>query len=70
MCSERPKTDAEEKLDEIIEHTDAAGRHLRQAEQVARQAGDKDGAKELAEEAEAVEKTKKQFMDMRDKKMG
>jgi hypothetical protein len=70
MCNERPKTEREENLDEIIEHTDAARQHLRRAEKVARQSGDKDGAKELAEEAEAVEQTDQKFKGIRDKKTG
>jgi len=70
MCDKRPKTEREENLDEIIEHTDAARQHLRRAAQVAAESGDKGGAEELGGEAEMVEKTDSKFKGIRDKDKG
>lgn len=68
--AERKKTDREWNLDEIVEHTEAAKEHLKHASKVAERSGDKDGAKELSEEAEAVEKTHEKFKGIKDKKAG
>jgi hypothetical protein len=69
MC-DRPKTEKEENLDEIIEHTDAAKSHLKRASRVAESSGDKDGAKDIDEAAEVVEKIGKKYEGIRDKKSG
>lgn len=68
--AERRKTDGEWNLEEIVEHTDAAKEHLKHASKVAERSGDKAGAKELADEAEAVGKTHEKFKGIKDKKAG
>ena len=67
---ERPKTEREENLDEIIEYTDAARQHLKRASKVAKESGDKDGAQELEEATETVEKIDSRFKGIRDKDRG
>ena len=66
----RPKTEKEENLDEIIEQADAARDHLKRASRVAQSSGDKDGAREIDEAAEAVDKIEKKYEGVRDKKSG
>ncbi len=69
MC-ERKKTPREEALDEIVEETGEARRHLERASRVAESTGDKAGAKELAEEVERVEAQEKKYEGIRDKRSG
>jgi DNA-binding ferritin-like protein len=66
----KPRTEKDENLDEIIEHTDAAKSHLKRASRVAESSGDKDGAKEIDEAAEKIEKIEKKYEGIRDKKSG
>jgi len=64
------KTAKERNLDHIIEETKAAKDHLEEARRIAEDSGDKDGAKELADEADTVDKTHNKFKSVRDKKTG
>jgi hypothetical protein len=70
MRDERPKTEKEENLDEIIEYTDAARRCLEKASDVAESSGDRDGADEIDKVAVAVEKIDSKYKGIRDKKSG
>lgn len=70
MCNERPKTEKEENLDEIIEHASLAKEHLREAGEIARRSNDRDGARELDEEADRVEEKENKFKGIRDKDRG
>jgi LPS sulfotransferase NodH len=66
----RPRTEKEENLDEIIDDTSEAKYHLERARQTAKVSGDNDGAKELEEAANVVEKIKDKYAKIRDKKTG
>jgi DNA-binding ferritin-like protein len=70
MSTERPKTEREEALEEIIDDTERAHRALERAGKTAASVGDTEGSKELEEVAERVEQIGKKFGGIRDKKTG
>jgi len=59
-----------ENLDEVIEETKEAERHLGRAKEAARRAGDRDGVREFEEEVGRVEKIGKKYEGIRTRKSG